>query len=191
VSNNDLLAARQQRLERFDAAKLMLGQVELPAVEPGLDWDTLLKLPQWCCWPKPEQLRLILVAGALFSAPAMRLWIDASRIRVARELIGDNTFERVMANDAVPKEPIELMSSDNVEALFLSTGAAVLLGSTHKALQHYVSCLLPDSAGDLPSNIAQLLLSQALSTLTAINQFNESRQTTEDDVDTSRQEGAL
>ncbi len=168
VSDNIALA-RERRLLQFEAAKFIAPLVGEGGNHSSLTWAALSELPDWCRWPKPELNRLILVAGALFSLPSIRLWIDAKKIREARMLIGDKTFELVMANKSVPQKCTQAASNKSVEQLFFCSGAAVLLSSADEELQPYIKTMLPAVAGKLPFDIAALLMSEALNTLTTIN----------------------
>ncbi len=167
--SNDIAVARERRLLKCEAAKFIAPFVNGENNDSSLTWAALSELPDWCRWPQPELNRLILVAGALFSLPSIRLWIDAKKIREARKLIGDKTFELVMENKSVPQKCAQATSNKSVEQLFFCAGAAVLLSSTDEKLQLYVKNMLPSVAGRLPFNIATLLMSEALHTLTTIN----------------------
>jgi len=162
-----MASIRNERQRRYDAAVLVRNSV---ICDDFFNWESLELFPNWCYWPLAERNRLLMVSGALFCAPAIRLWIDARKIREVRSLIGTKTLSLVMANDAIPQTPSKLPSYENVEALLLGTGAAVLLNSSPLELHNFLDTMLPDSAGKLPIDIAHLLLSQAMEILHAINQ---------------------
>lgn len=181
LENNTQLVRHKRRV-RFETAQLLVSLSSGNAMSTDLAWSALLELPDWCRWPKQEQQRLLLVSGALFSAPTIRLWIDSERIKKARSLIGDKTFQLVLMNDVVPKNIDQVVRDDNVENLFLTAGASVLLGSTPKSFRRYIDKVLPPAAGDLPDNISRLLLSEALKILSEINNINESQQVEKEEV---------
>lgn len=134
------------------------------------EWSMLSDMPEWIYWPELERDRLLMVAGALFCAPAIKLWIDASKVRDVRSLIGAKTFSLVMNNDVVPRIPPQLPTFDDVSILLKSTGSAVLINSANTDLHGYLSRLLPNSAGILPFDIAQLVLTQSTAILHEVNQ---------------------
>ena len=155
---------RQKRLRRLQAAEL-LDRLS-PAEENDKcfpEWSILLAVPDWCFWPAQHRERLTLISGALFIAPAMRLWIDASRIKQAKTILGECCFDLVMSHFSVPHEQLELPTTDNVQTLLLATGSSVLLGATKSKLRGCLARLLPPPAGALPQKVSESLMRGALS----------------------------
>ncbi len=165
---------RQRRGQRAQAAGL-LASLKPPAesAQP-LDWALLLEVPEWCDWPPSRREHLVLIAGALFAAPAMRLWIEARRIAAARSIIGADAFDRVMAHESLPHAAPELPAEEDIRALLQAAGAGVLLGGlSHDGLRNSLAPLLPTSAGALPHTVAAALTADALALVAALEQDEE------------------
>jgi hypothetical protein len=140
----------------------------------------LHEVPEWCHWPSVRRERLVLIAGALFVAPAMRLWIEAKRIETARTLLGAEVFEQVMAFESVPREAPPLPADEDVRELLPAAGAGVLLGSlTCARLRDWLAPLLPQPTGPLPHALAAALAADTLALMVALEQPVVPAQTTE------------
>ncbi len=164
-----LAGIRRRRIRRAQAAEL-LAALRSPAAE-SLSWAMLLEVPEWCHWPPSRREHLVLIAGALFAAPAMRLWIEAKRIEAARAVVGADVFDRVMARESLPREVPPLPAGEDERELLQAAGAGVLLGSlAHDCLRDGLAPLLPRSAGTLPHMIATALAADALALMAALEQ---------------------
>jgi len=161
---------REKRLRRFRAAEL-LGRLSPPEENNNCcpEWSVLLAVPDWCFWPAQHRERLTLISGALFIAPAMRLWIDVSRIKQARTILDDRCFDLVMSHFSVPHEPLPLPETEDVKTLLLTTGSSVLLGATKSELQDCLASLLAQPAGILSQTVARPLMGGALSVMAAVD----------------------
>lgn len=178
-----LITIRKKRLLRARAATLLseLASNRAPIDAEPLSWSLLLAVPAWCFWSESQRHRLTLIAGALFIAPAMRLWIDADRIRQATQILGEPIFNAVMASETVPKEARQIAMEElaHLETLFLSAGESVLLSSLESGLQPRLAALLTDGAGAMPQAIAILLANETMVILQALDQQAESSADTE------------
>ncbi len=164
ASEEVVISAGQKRLVRARAAALLsaLEAKEGEILEP-LSWQQLLLVPDWCFWDESRRERLTLIAGALFVAPAMRLWIDADRLRQARELLGEPVFNTIVASKAIPKESVQVSQEEQLEDVFFSAGLAVLLSSLDPALRPRLTQLLNRrAAGMMPQHVAVLLANEAV-----------------------------
>lgn len=201
--SDDFVVIRQRRARRVRAAELLaelkpvkileiksvdiktaeiesadLEATNLETTEP-VNWAMLLEVPEWCYWPPARREQLVLIAGALFAAPAMRLWIEAKRIETARTIVGADVFDRVMVHESVFREAPQLPADENVRELLLTAGAGVLLGSlAHACLRDRLASLLPRPAGTLPYAIAAMLAADALALMAmlapSVEQLKES-----------------
>lgn len=157
-----LATVRERRARRAQAAALLASVQSSGEPSSPLGWSMLLDVPEWCHWPSARREHLVLIAGALFAAPAMRLWIEARRIEAARAVIGADVFERVMAHESVPRETTHIPAGEDIRVVFQAAGAAVLLGSlAHECLRDWLAPLLPPSAGTLSQVIATALAADA------------------------------
>lgn len=163
---------RQRRTRRTQAAELLAAH-KWPATGPAesLTWGMLLDLPKWCYWPPSHREHLVLVVGALFAAPAMRLWIEAKRIETARAVVGADAFDRVMAHELLPHAAPQLPADEDIRELLQAAGASVLLSSLpHDCLREGLAPLLPRPAGTLPHTVAAALTRDALALVVALEQ---------------------
>ncbi len=172
---------REKRLRRFRAAEL-LSRLSSSRKDdnccPG--WSVLLAVPDWCFWPAQYRERLLFISGALFIAPSMRLWIDASWIKQAKTILDERCFDLVMSHFQVPHEPLELPETDDVQTLLATTGSSVLLGATQSELQGCLAGLLPEPAGVLSQTVARPLMSGALSVMATVDKDKFSSQEIEE-----------
>ncbi len=165
-TNEAMNLARENREAAYAAATLWNSLAENDVKEiPQPDWETLLSIPDWCFWPEDKRHALALAAGALFLAPVLRLWIDAKRIRSARQLLGDTLFDAVLQYKTLPQEIKQPSQKIPVNVLFLSTGSSVLLGSLDPVLQQRLAPLLPPPGEPLQHKIATQLAAEAQSLL--------------------------
>ena len=158
---------RAHRAHRAAVAHALLDGPLASAPEAArVDWHQLAELPAWCLWPDAARLRLVRVAGALFAAPGMRLWIDGRRIAIARRLVGAATLARVMACPALPIRAPAVPPAGDLQRLFDGSGRAVLLGGLDAAWMRGVAgplLPLPDARTALcPRAIARPLVEQSL-----------------------------
>lgn len=163
----DLQAARQRRAHRAAVAHAIAADAahELQ----GVAWPQLVELPDWCLWADGPRSALVRVAGALFCAPGMRLWIDGSRLGAARAIVGSDLFERVMQAPALPMQAPSVPASGDLSRLFDTAGRAVLLGSlAHPWMRSFAAPRLPLADAQValcPPRVAQPLAEQALQLL--------------------------
>lgn len=180
LSRDEAVAtARQKRLLRARAATLLtdLNVTDtVTDVEP-LSWSTLLALPDWCFWSDSKRKRLILVAGALFISPAMRLWIDADRLRQVSQILGGEVFDAIMDRESVPKDILRIPAEDDPHRLLVSAGESVLLSSLDPVLQPRLSVLLAGNVGLMPATIAMTLVEEALEVLREDGQSADTAET--------------
>ncbi len=117
-------------------------------------------------WRDERRARLVRVAGALFAAPGMRLWIDAARLRAARALVGEHLFDRLLQCPGQPGEAPAVPLQGDLARLFDTAGRAVLLGSLPAAwMRSYAAPRLPPADAQpplCPAAVAQPLVAQAL-----------------------------
>lgn len=151
---------RQRRKAVYDAAELLKSLPD-DGNEHQLDWDVLQSVPDWCYWSEDKRLALASTAGALFLAPVMRFWIDAERLRDARQILGESLFNAVMEYEALPQVVEQPPEELPVDILLLSSGASVLLGSLNPALQGRLSALLPAPSGQVHQTIAKQLADES------------------------------
>lgn len=166
---------RQRRSRRTQAAGLLatLKPAADESVQP-LDWALLLEVPEWCHWPSSRREYLVLIAGALFAAPAMRLWIEARRIAAAKSVIGADAFDKVMAHESLPHAAPQLPAGEDIRELLQAAGAGVLLGSlSHDGLRNGLAALLPPPVGTLPHTVAAALTADALVLVAMLEQARE------------------
>lgn len=159
----DLQAARRQRAHRAAVAHAI---AEDAAHElQGIAWSQLAELPAWCLWPAERRSRLARVAGALFCAPGMRLWIDRSRLAAARTLVGPAMFERVMQSPALPAQAPTMPTQGDLARLLDTAGRSVLLGSLGVAwMRSFAAPRLPQAEAQValcPPRVAQPLAERA------------------------------
>jgi hypothetical protein len=164
----DLQAMRQQRAHRAEVARALAATAW--SHEPhAVPWRQLGELPGWCLWRNERRAQLVRLAGALFAAPGMRLWIDAARLRAARALVGERLFDRVMQSRGLPGEAPAVPERGDLARLLDSAGRAVLLGSLPAAwMRSFAAPRLPpaDAQAPLcPAAVARPLLAQALELL--------------------------
>ena len=164
-TNETTNLARENRQAAYAAATLWNSvsesntQNKANDIQP--DWETLLSIPDWCFWPEDKRYALASTAGALFLAPVLRLWIDAKRIRAARQILGDSLFDAVMQYKNLPQVVKQPSQKIPVKVLFLSTGSSVLLGSLNPVLQQQLASLLPPPGEPLQHKVAQQLADEA------------------------------
>ncbi|WP_456412302.1 hypothetical protein [Thiolapillus sp.] len=160
---------RRARLARARAAALLL-ELHPEEDEIPLSWPQLLMVPEWCFWEEPRRKHLVLVAGALFVSPAMRLWIDADRIRQARILLGEAAFEAILASEVAPKDLLRVPKEECLESIFSSAGESVLLSSLEPSLQHHCRFILGKNADMIPQPVATLLANEAMAVQQKVQQ---------------------
>jgi hypothetical protein len=160
-----IIDVRHRRAHRANVARALIardGGLDLQAI----DWQQLAALPAWCLWPAPARDRLARLAGALFAAPGMRLWISGSLIEAARALLGADLFEQVMARPGLPGQAPAVPAQQDLARLFDGAGRSVLLGSLPAAwMRAWIAPLLPqpDAHAPLcPLPVAAPLVRQAL-----------------------------
>ena len=157
---NDINIVRQKRALTVAAGCYIESQNHRNQDEKIIDWNRLHTLPHWCYWPEVERHRLLLLCGAMFLAPTIRLWINANQVREVRRLLGDVMFERIMDDDCIPRDPVRfiLIHTDDISDMLLTAGATVLIGSTESVFHTYCMPLLPQPVGKLSPTLAQCLL---------------------------------
>ncbi len=172
MSQDDLRQVRERRARRAAVALNLVSsgaghELQSPS------WQQLSDLPDWCLWPEGPRAQLVRVAGALFAAPGMRLWIDAARLQAARALIGDRLFDAVMSSPVLPSQAPSVPSSGDLARLLDTAGRAVLLGSLGAAwMRSFIAPRLPaaDAQAPLcPAAVARPLTAQALALLASMS----------------------
>ncbi|MEW6704696.1 MAG: hypothetical protein AB1430_07590 [Pseudomonadota bacterium] len=165
MSVHEFKALRERRAHRSEVARSLAAT----AWAHPVPWAQLGELPEWCLWPDEQRARLVRVAGALFAAPGMRLWIDAARLRAARSLVGERLFDRVMQSPALPAQAPGVPDRGDLARLLDTAGRSVLLGSLTPAwMRSFAAPRLPpaDAQSALcPAAVAQPLAARALQLL--------------------------
>lgn len=173
--SSSIISLRQRREKRAKAAAFLSTASAKNSEMTPLKWSDLDEIPDWCYWPKARIKQLALVSGALFTAPAVRMWIEAEKIEAARTIIGGELFERIMTLDTLPNVVYPFPEDIDLNELFIATGAGVMLNSIpRQSLRDRIAFLLPQPVGVLTHNVARLLWLQALTLIDATN-FPESK----------------
>ena len=166
VEQSESTIHRDRQL-RARAACLLVGLI--PEKQPDdakpITWPLLLAVPEWCFWSESQRYRLAIIAGGLFIAPAIRLWIDADRLRRVRKLLGESVFDAIMSSDAVPKDPCQISADEDLETVLISAGESVLLSRLEPGLQPRLALLLRKSTGVIPYAVARLLANESIGIL--------------------------
>jgi len=172
MSLDDVRSVRERRARRAAVALNLVSNSAGQELQPP-SWQQLSDLPDWCLWSDAPRAQLVRVAGALFAAPGMRLWIDAARLQAARALIGERLFDAVMSSPALPAQAPSVPSSGDLARLLDTAGRAVLLGSLGAAwMRSFVAPRLPaaDAQSPLcPAAVARPLTAQALALLASMS----------------------
>lgn len=164
--SDDIQSVRSKRASIYQAASLLARLDDgKHKMQQQFDWQSLLDIPQWCFWPKEERVALTTTAGALFLAPIIKQWIDAARIRTAREILGETLFDAVMQYQTQPQVVNQPSDSVPVDVLLMSSGSTVLLSSLHAQLQPLLMPLLPPQRGQVQHSVAKKLAVDAESLL--------------------------
>lgn len=154
---------RQQRLKRSLSAELLAKSSCNKTGAGALSWSMLLEIPDWCHWPLARIEHLSLIAGSIFTAPAIRLWIESKHVEEVRSIIGKDLFDQIMAMEKMPNAVLTFPNDVDLRKSLLSAGASVLLSSIpHRHLRERLSFLLPEPSGVLPQQVAWSLLQQSL-----------------------------
>lgn len=173
--SNSITALRQRREMRVKAAEFLAAAPSQNIEMAPLSWSDLDEIPDWCYWSVSRIEQLALVSGALFTAPAVRMWIEVEKIEMARAIIGMKLFDQIMTLDTLPDVVYPLPDDIDLNELFVSTGAGVLLNSLpRQSLRDRLAFLLPQPAGALTHDVARLLWLQAL-TLIDVTNFSEKK----------------
>lgn len=155
------------------AERLLAGA---PRAANSLSWSALESAPAWLGWRQTELLTLQRRVGAVFCAPALRLWIDRSRVLALRAALGTGFVQALLrGSDRVhaavlplqlPDWPLgeETQTPESVAELLRSCGAAVLVCTLpHGPLRHAASqALAPLAELMMPAAHAQTLVAHAL-----------------------------
>ncbi len=163
-------AAATQRAHRAAVAQNLAARAPTEALT--LDWQALTQAPAWLALPEGSLNVLRRRVGSVLLAPALRLWISASRINAAREAVGEAWWSQLLSHEAWPSWPTEAgdwpsgasSSPDAVATVFDEVGAAVLLATLpHGALRHVaLQAFAPVADVILPQAQAQAVLSITL-----------------------------
>lgn len=155
------------------AERLLAGA---PRAANNLSWSALESAPAWLGWRHAELLALQRRVGAVFCAPALRLWIDRSRVLALRAALSTGFVQALLrGSDRVhaavlplqlPDWPLgeETQTPEAVAELLRSCGAAVLVCTLpHGPLRHAASqALAPLAELMMPAAHAQTLVAHAL-----------------------------
>ena len=156
-----------QRQQRAATAKVLLGlhaqeQLDDPA---RWSWAAVGKVPPWCLASADERCRLQQVCGALYLSPDIRCWISKQALLAATSLLGESIFARIITQaDAMqlPRESASeviagagvdpaLAGSEEIQRLFMETGATVLAATVDESLPRE---MLTDSLGPTMGEIS-------------------------------------
>ncbi len=142
-------AAAARRTHR--AAVALALSTRAPREAAAVDWDVLGQAPAWLALDEGTSRMLRRRVGSVLLAPALRLWISASRVQAARAALGEDWWARLLRHDAWPswssrqgEWPSGASSSpDGVAGVLEEAGSAVLLGTLpHGALRSAAAAAL-------------------------------------------------
>lgn len=129
-------AIKPATIRRRRAAVARHLQAGAPAIAVRLDWNALDAAPGWLTLPEADLSRLARRIGAVRVAPSLRLWIDASRVAAAKDAIGAQFLQSLLAlpeaRMPLPRDmakEAEIDSADQVAPMLHATGLAALLAS--------------------------------------------------------------
>jgi hypothetical protein len=129
------------RAHRAEVAQRLLGSA--PEAVAAIDWDALERAPGWLALPAAALETLQRRLGAMWCAPALRLWIDRTRLEAARRAVGASFLDAVLANDNAGAAlahrtvlELEYVPARELGTLLQSIGAAVLAASLRDGALH-------------------------------------------------------
>ena len=160
-----LSAARRTRLHRTSAAQFLVTLESSCSLDDlaGIDWMALDNVPHWCFTDQVESNRIQLVCGTVFLAPLIAQWIDGSRLKQARTLVGANYFDAAMHAGAGLAASQQISTSEEVPELLASAGASVLVVSVeHAAIRKLLAEQFPMSVESIDENVAKQVYQLAL-----------------------------
>lgn len=165
---------RQQRMKRMLSAGFLEGSSFDTTSEEPLNWQMLLDVPEWCHWSPTRIERLALVAGSVFTAPAVRLWIESTRVEEVQTIIGMELFQQIMSLEEMPNAVLDFPNDVNLRDSLLAAGASVLLCSIpHQCLRERMAYLVSEPSGVLPIVVAETLMQESLSLIESNDQVEE------------------
>lgn len=153
-----LSAARRTRLHRTSGAQFLATLESSCSKEElvQLDWAALDQVPHWCFSENAARNRLQLVCGCVFLAPLIVKWIDGSKLKQARTLVGPAYFDAAMHVGAGGSLPAELGTKEEVPELLASAGAAVLVYAVEQpVIRTVLSRQFPMALETIDGNIAR------------------------------------
>lgn len=160
---SDILAdIRNRRAKRIKTAEFMASIVPISEQKNYLAWPMLLDVPDWCFWALPRREQLMLVVGALRAAPAMRLWIENSRIEAAKNVLGAEIFEFAIGYKSKENQLINFPTDTELREFMLSLGSETLLASVpHAFIQVALRPFFPKPTSELPAKNSKRLIEDA------------------------------
>jgi hypothetical protein len=131
AATDDGGAARRAR--RAALARSLVQRA--PAGAGDLDWDDLLRVPEWLALSDAELALWRRRVGAALCARSLRLWIDGPRLAAARALLGESFLSALIAvpeGETVPHGLVpdpQIDGADQVGVQLQAVGTGVLLAA--------------------------------------------------------------
>lgn len=168
----------QKRLDRAVAARVLLalhaaGNLDNPA---RWTWESVDRLPAWCLAGAEERKKLQLTCGAMYLSPDIRFWINKSALLAVQHLLGNEVFERILAQAdemQLPRESVldviaqtgldpATAQLEQIQAVLMAAGATVLTATVHPSLPvEMLTESLGPSIGEVTEQAASTLLKAA------------------------------
>ena len=172
-------SAAQARRRRAAVAQRLLAQA--PDCVDALDWATLDTAPDWLALPEPEFARLRARVGAVICVASLRLWIDGARLAAARAAVGDAFLRNLLAQPAMPMNPLDLAAQPRIDVagqvgtLLQLAGSSVLLAAVPYGLLRRAACaaLAPALPSTMAAELARSLIARATTLATPEGKADE------------------
>lgn len=158
VDRESLEQSRLKRAYRHMAARQLLhlsdlvGEDKATEIMNAIDEASLDTLPHWCLLEDTVLLDLQRIAGAVFTAPAIRRCIDGSLLGGWQSLLGAELFDRALAVSARLEHQDSPFLPEARESLLLSNGSSVLLSTVQ---EHPAYPLLENRFAGVPVKIPE------------------------------------